>query len=538
MKVRINLARCEKKLFIGFISLFFLILAANALAATYYVAPNGSDSNPGTSSRPWENPQMCADEMVGGDTCIVRNGVYDDHDKDNRIVSIYGDFSGASASKMVTFQAENAGGAVLDGASTGQGGFGFLLNKTSYVKIAGFEIMRVYSALKIQQSNDIYIDNCEIHNIGRNWVQPLPCDSSASKSYTGISSSDDSYDITVTNCDLYDIGRKHVQPEGTCWRDFLWDHAIYATGKGWLIQNSKFWDIHSGWHIKVDGFDGATSQSTHIIRNNDFYDGHGGSAFKREVYWGQILITMAHGTYCPNDVIIENNTFSDPEQDIAIQADDYINLKGSVFRNNVTNASTLYEGGYGQPTLSGNKTNSSSSASAPDPASDPDPVPVWSSPDPAPDTSSPDNSGSSSGCNLSSKFEQSTIRTGVAYYTDRSYIIKGGLPNWMVGRNLIETPNDDRLNNSASGYLRFSNPIDWYVYVLFDSRAANLPDWLDRDGWTEKSSYKITTSLNSQAYLQAWSKRFPAGACVDLGGNYGPGSSTENRSNFIVVYGK
>jgi hypothetical protein len=141
-------------------------------------------------------------------------------------------------------------------------------------------------------------------------------------------------------------------------------------------------------------------------------------------------------------------------------------------------------------------------------------------------------------CTLNAKFQETTIRNGIEYYTDRSYTITGGIPSWMVGRSIIKTPNDERLNNASSGYMRFSNPVDWYVYVLFDSRAANLPDWLDRGGWEKRIEYKITTSLSSQPYLQVWSKRFSAGACVDLGGNYGSGSSTENRSNFAVIYGK
>ncbi|GAG82065.1 unnamed protein product, partial [marine sediment metagenome] len=33
-----------------------------------------------------------------------------------------------------------------------------------------------------------------------------------------------------------------------------------------------------------------------------------------------------------------------------------------------------------------------------------------------------------------------------------------------------------------------------------------------------------------------YSKAYSAGACVDLGGNYGPGSSGGTRSNYIVFY--
>jgi hypothetical protein len=139
-------------------------------------------------------------------------------------------------------------------------------------------------------------------------------------------------------------------------------------------------------------------------------------------------------------------------------------------------------------------------------------------------------------CVLDPKFNNTSIDVGEHYYADRSYTITGGIPSWMVDRTLIQTPNNERFNNAASGYLRFTTPVSWWVYVLFDSRASSLPDWLN--GWEHRSQYKIYTSLKPQPYLEVWRKHFNAGQCVDLGGNFGPGSSNENRSNFVVVYGK
>jgi len=121
------------------------------------------------------------------------------------------------------------------------------------------------------------------------------------------------------------------------------------------------------------------------------------------------------------------------------------------------------------------------------------------------------------------------------YYTDRNYTIKGGVEDWMVGRTLIRTPNDELSNASSSGYVRFINTANWWVYVFFDSRSSSIPNWLK--GW-ELRSEKITTSLSSQPYLKVYRKQFSEGQCVDLGGNYGSGSSFETRSNYVVLYGK
>ena len=43
---------------------------------TYYVAPNGNNSNPGTFDRPWATPAYGAKQLQPGDTLIIRSGRY------------------------------------------------------------------------------------------------------------------------------------------------------------------------------------------------------------------------------------------------------------------------------------------------------------------------------------------------------------------------------------------------------------------------------------------------------------------------------
>lgn len=47
-----------------------------AWAGTFYVAPGGSDSNPGTEAQPWATLQHAADSVNPGDTVIVQPGIY------------------------------------------------------------------------------------------------------------------------------------------------------------------------------------------------------------------------------------------------------------------------------------------------------------------------------------------------------------------------------------------------------------------------------------------------------------------------------
>src|SRR2546422_8445893 len=87
--------------------------------ATYYVAPTGSDSNPGTSASPWRTIQKAANTLNGGDTVIVIAGTY------NERVQV---ITSGSAGKLLTFQAQ--GTVVMQGFNI----------QASYVKITGFEI--------------------------------------------------------------------------------------------------------------------------------------------------------------------------------------------------------------------------------------------------------------------------------------------------------------------------------------------------------------------------------------------------------------
>jgi len=59
------------------LAILTVVLAIGAAqGATYYVATNGSDSNPGSSSLPWATIQWAVDHIAAGDTILVRAGSY------------------------------------------------------------------------------------------------------------------------------------------------------------------------------------------------------------------------------------------------------------------------------------------------------------------------------------------------------------------------------------------------------------------------------------------------------------------------------
>ena len=326
-------------------------------AINYYVSPSGSDTNPGTSELPFETIQKAADIVVAGDTVIVRDGVYTDSndygDISNCIVILRRD---GTPTDWITFRAENTHGAVLDGNNVRN--TAFYLYRADYIHIEGFEIKRV-GGVHCNNSHDSYIYKCKIHDIGRYYTSP------ACNGYTigfaGISSTDTVYNVTVDSCMFYDIGRQHQDPY--CVDDYKYDQMLYAQGKGWLIKNNIFYNAPSGWALKLDGHDGATSEPTHKVINNTFaHDTNVGVDAE-----GHIVIVLSHGDYPSSDLVIQNNIFYNPPGSSAIYVRYYIDLAGSIFRNNVTSSSDLW-GRYGgsphpsNPTESDNTTGLSLSS--------------------------------------------------------------------------------------------------------------------------------------------------------------------------------
>ncbi len=66
----------QRKLAIAAALLLVAFAGTSALGGTYYVATNGSDSNPGSSTQPWLTLQHAVDTIANGDTILVKPGTY------------------------------------------------------------------------------------------------------------------------------------------------------------------------------------------------------------------------------------------------------------------------------------------------------------------------------------------------------------------------------------------------------------------------------------------------------------------------------
>ena len=114
--------------------------SGSSRAATYYVATNGSNSNPGTSASPFLTVQAGVNKAVAGDTIIVANGIYGGCTSGAMAVTIN---KAGSTSGWITLKAANKGGAILDGGKLCHSYF-TLGTSSAYWIIQGFEIRNAH----------------------------------------------------------------------------------------------------------------------------------------------------------------------------------------------------------------------------------------------------------------------------------------------------------------------------------------------------------------------------------------------------------
>jgi len=135
----------------------------------YFVATNGSDSNPGTVDRPWKTIQKAADTLKAGETVQVRGGVYEE------FITVRS--SGSAAAGYITFQSYPGEQAVIDAKnlkiSSAKNSL-FHLKGANYIVIEGFEIRNLISSssseypagIKVQSGgSNIHIISNDIHHI-------------------------------------------------------------------------------------------------------------------------------------------------------------------------------------------------------------------------------------------------------------------------------------------------------------------------------------------------------------------------------------
>jgi hypothetical protein len=231
--------------------LLWAICAVGRAGTTYYVAPNGTDKNPGTCEQPFATMQKAADTVQPGDTVIVRDGTY--AGPAGQWANIMHLNQGGTADQPIVFQAEHKWGAVLDGHGNATG-FGITFDAggrgCNYVTIRDFEIKDTcYHGILVAGDHNRIAGNL-IHRIGADAA--VTHGSEGCGIFENSGSRDNSYDGNVV----------HDVP----------GHCFYICGNSGRITNNLLYDFGrahtiSGYGVQVAGY---TTVDGLVISNNVF----------------------------------------------------------------------------------------------------------------------------------------------------------------------------------------------------------------------------------------------------------------------------
>jgi hypothetical protein len=130
---------------------------------TYYVAPAGSDANPGTEAQPWRTIQNAAETLVAGDTVYIRAGTYRE-----RVVP----HNSGCAGSTITYAAYPGDTVTLDGSTItlpdDLAGL-FEVSHKSYIRISGLRVINAgpnndNAGILVLDSSHIVVENNQTYS--------------------------------------------------------------------------------------------------------------------------------------------------------------------------------------------------------------------------------------------------------------------------------------------------------------------------------------------------------------------------------------
>jgi hypothetical protein len=313
---------------------------ASVTGPQFYVATNGSDSNPGTSAAPWRTIQKAMNSATAGSTVNIRAGTY----PERLTVNVSG-----TAGSYITFQPEGfngtldaegkptcggytgvaCGGAavILDYSSLGRTrGAAFLqITNKSYVRIQGFTFRGYRTYGESSQSRGVRIDGTGSHHLDvfMNRFLDNKCVAADGASVCAHDGANAFHHFYVWNAtDVNIVGNEM----GNIWTSYSEVLAVRGGAQRVLVG----WNhVHDTDGIPIDTLDGASS----TIRGN-LVEFSGQKRDGSDFYPG----FTAQGIYVDGgvNVTIERNTVRDTGW--CIQADAEPNQASAhdiVVRNNV-----------------------------------------------------------------------------------------------------------------------------------------------------------------------------------------------------------
>lgn len=285
-----------------------LLLSVTGQAATYYVATSGNNSNPGTSSKPWQTVAYAVKKMSAGDTTYVRGGTY----REGGVIQFGRSGTSSSPIKLLNAPGELPIIDFVDKASSKQIRFqSFSGSKypIGWITVEGFQIRNAYNGFKIYNGHDLTIRRNSIQN-------------SKSQGFHG-------------NGTRILIERNKINHNGS---SSTYDHGIYLNGTAIsvinnLIYGNKCYGVQVNGTVSYNssshaGPEFAKSSNWIISNNTSAYNGCAGV-----VAWGSTQNLRAE-----NNIFYEN---ANTKASTSTQGINFVSATGTgmVLRNNLSYAS-------------------------------------------------------------------------------------------------------------------------------------------------------------------------------------------------------
>ncbi|MBL1215461.1 MAG: T9SS type A sorting domain-containing protein [Ignavibacteriae bacterium] len=248
-----------KKLFLIPLFMFNLAASSQILAATYYVAVDGNDLNPGTITQPWGTWQKAFDTAVAGDTVYFRGGVWypADHTEGNFITIIKNSGTKNNRIYFLNYPGEHP---ILDCSLVDTVGndynSGMFIDEKHFINFRGLTIRNIYQPHSRQlaagigawASSNLHFENITLHDIGGRGFSYM-----GATGFFGVE-----YDSTYwINCDVYNCIDSLSEVPGN-------------GGDGWKMdqEDSTYFYLYGcrSWNNSDDGFD--ISGSATLIFDN------------------------------------------------------------------------------------------------------------------------------------------------------------------------------------------------------------------------------------------------------------------------------
>jgi len=323
--------------------LAILVVAANAPAATYYVAKNGNNSNPGTQAQPWLTIQKAADTLVAGDTVYIKAGTY------KEVVTPQD--SGAP-NQYITYAAYGNDLVVLDGENvrpTGDPRWGglFQIFNHSYIKVQKLRAVNsAYAGFLAETTWDLSHHLVfENNSTSGTWSSGISVWRCANVVIDGNDirracqgDGDLQECLTVSNTDTFEIKNNHVYDrpvgvvggggEGICSKDANRNGKIYGNHVHDMALLGLYVDA---WGSHEDGIE---------VYNNIVHDALEGISITDEINTGSLTNVRVFNNIVYNNrvngIVISDNTDGLPTGD---------GPKQNIWIVN----NTVFHNGYGTP---------------------------------------------------------------------------------------------------------------------------------------------------------------------------------------------